>query len=82
MSGGCQHQLELRIIYRCANFIILVLVSRNFDGVNSKNFFIKIQSVYNRLAGLDIIFVHFGGARGVMFIVVGNGHGNTSSNPG
>ena len=23
-----------------------------------------------------------GGARGVMVIVVGNGHGNTSSNPG
>ena len=23
-----------------------------------------------------------GGARGVMFIVVGNGHGDTSSNPG
>ena len=24
----------------------------------------------------------FGGARGVMVSVVGNGHGNTSSNPG
>ena len=24
---------------------------------------------------------HFGGARGVMVIVVGNGHGNMSSNP-
>ena len=24
----------------------------------------------------------FGGARGVMVIVVGNGHGDTSSNPG
>ena len=24
----------------------------------------------------------FGGAHGVMVIVVGNGHGNTSSNPG
>ena len=28
-------------------------------------------------------FPHFaGGARGVMVIVVGNGHGDTSSNPG
>ena len=27
-------------------------------------------------------FKGIGGARGVMVIVVGNGHGNTSSNPG
>ena len=27
-------------------------------------------------------FFFFGGARAVMVIVVGNGHGNTSSNPG
>ena len=26
--------------------------------------------------------IHCGGARGVMVIVVGNGHGDTSSNPG
>ena len=25
---------------------------------------------------------HIGGARGVMVIVIGNGHGDTSSNPG
>ena len=30
-----------------------------------------------------ITFNHFyGGTRGVMLIVVGNGHGDTSSNPG
>ena len=29
-----------------------------------------------------IIHVYTGGARGVMVIVVGNGHGDTSSNPG
>ena len=28
------------------------------------------------------IYTHIGGARGVMVIVVGNGHGDTSSNPG
>ena len=28
------------------------------------------------------ITILFEGARGVMFIVVGNGHGDTSSNPG
>ena len=26
--------------------------------------------------------IYYGGVRGVMVIVVGNGHGNTSSNPG
>ena len=31
---------------------------------------------------ISIIFYYFGGARGVMVIVVGNGHGDTSSNPG
>ena len=29
-----------------------------------------------------IYYVLFGGARGVMVIIVGNGHGDTSSNPG
>ena len=29
-----------------------------------------------------ILIVYLGGARGVMVIVVGNGHGNMSSNPG
>ena len=29
-----------------------------------------------------IYLPQFGGALGVMVIVVGNGHGNTSSNPG
>ena len=28
------------------------------------------------------ILSHYGGARGVMVIVIGNGHGDTSSNPG
>ena len=28
------------------------------------------------------IILNFGGARGVMVIIVGNGHGDTSSNPG
>ena len=32
--------------------------------------------------GINITLVLFGGARGVMVIVVGNGHGDTSSNPG
>ena len=28
------------------------------------------------------IYNNYGGARGVMVIVIGNGHGDTSSNPG
>ena len=36
------------------------------------------------LVGLDFLAYQplFGSARGVMIIVVGNGHGDTSSNPG
>ena len=30
----------------------------------------------------DCSIVKIGGARGVMVIVIGNGHGDTSSNPG
>ena len=30
----------------------------------------------------QLIRINYGGARGVMVIVVGNGHGDTSSNPG
>ena len=32
--------------------------------------------------GFDVISIIYGGARGVMVIVVGNGHGDSSSNPG
>ena len=40
-----------------------------------KNYIILTIKVYNTL-------LLCGGARGVMVIVVGNGHGDTSSNPG
>ena len=33
-------------------------------------------------AHIYMYVIFFGGARGVMVIVVGNGHGDTSSNPG
>ena len=35
-----------------------------------------------RAEGLENVDIRDGGARGVMVIVVGNGHGDTSSNPG
>ena len=34
------------------------------------------------MCGIEILFENFGGARGVMVIVAGIGHGETSSNPG
>ena len=37
-------------------------------------------TIYNDQKGLT--FSNSGGARGVMVIVVGNGHGDMSSNPG
>ena len=46
------------------------------------------ESVVVRLTGwLVVVFTIYkpfsgGGARGIMVIVVGNGHGDTSSNPG
>ena len=33
------------------------------------------------VVGMQLHLFYFGGARGVMVIVVGNGHGDTSSNP-
>ena len=37
---------------------------------------------YGGAHGIMVIVVGNGGARGVMVIIVGNGHGDTSSNPG
>ena len=47
-------------------------ILRRFNLVSPQTFVLKI--VINNL--------FLGGARGVMAIVVGNGHGDTSSNPG
>ena len=41
-----------------------------------ENIFTKLQENFH------IIVLSLGGTRGVMVIVVGNGHGDTSSNPG
>ena len=41
---------------------------------------VALASVINNYAGTRGVMV--GGARGVIVIVVRNGHGNTSSNPG
>ena len=42
---------------------------------------LALRQISQSLANIHYSF-SFGGARGVMVIVVGNGHGNTSSNPG
>ena len=40
--------------------------------------------MYGRFEFQDLFLLdcYYGGARGVMVIVVGNGHGDSSSNPG
>ena len=45
------------------------------------NQFVYIKTVIFQTILFSISIV-FGGAHGVMVIVVGNGHGDTSSNPG
>ena len=46
------------------------------NNINGWQICICVQTLYFNL------YFFFGGARGVMAIVVGNGHGDTSSNPG
>ena len=48
-----------------------------------------MQNAFSKIWTLFAVFITYndnyyttGGARGVVVIVVGNGHGNTSSNPG
>ena len=48
---------------------------------NSKLFVSRIITCSNNCLLRIIIISNQGGARGVMVIVVGNGHGDTSSNP-
>ena len=55
-------------LFYIARSILLQMLS-NFFSIR----FVNIPVVYP--------YRRFGGARGVMFIVVGNGHGDTSSNP-
>ena len=45
---------------------------------------ISRSSKFNSIAGLSFypINIYYGGARGVMVIVIGVGHDDTSSNPG
>ena len=49
----------------------------------SISYWLKFLSThYVHWSEMVIISRQMGGARGVMVIVVGNGHGDTSSNPG
>ena len=42
----------------------------------------KPDKIYTKLKNFAYIRYYCGGARGVMIIIVGNGHGDMSSNPG
>ena len=51
--------------------------------VNGVQFLAEAVSVWERYeSNYFPLSYEYGGARGVMVIVVGNGHGDTSSNPG
>ena len=70
-----EHHADSRFNVDCVIFI-----DTRFDAIfelsGTKNtFFRDLFSV------MIFIMLHFGGARSVMVIVVGNGHGDTSSNP-
>ena len=56
-------------------FSSIIIIIDLFHKLNSNRVTITIP---NEMCGIS----HLGGARGVMVIVLGNGHGNTSSNPG
>ena len=51
-------------------------ITINNTGITLTAIATKVKSIYGP------ILIMIGGARGVMAIVVGKGHGDTSSNPG
>ena len=51
--------------------------SVGFYGISNIVGYLMLNPVF-----IYILDIFIGGARGVMVIVVGNGHGDTSSNPG
>ena len=68
--------------YISSNVLKIVQKARKKSGINLPP--CKIYYVQNLsciLYGVLIMY-NMGGARGVMIIVVGNEHGDTSSNPG
>ena len=58
----------------------LTKISKNNLVNNSVVFFRFSGKLYSHIHIGD--YIYLGGARGVMVIVVGNGHSDTSSNPG
>ena len=67
---------------------ITIKIKHLFDVSGSKNAFLQSVLQITAIVLVSVInyyhimgYIYYG-ARGVMVIVVGNGHGNTSSNPG
>ena len=57
-------------------------VTRTLSPVSSSQAIVTSLSDMSALCARARYHLHQGGARGVVVIVVGNGHGDTSSNPG
>ena len=86
-STGCSYFLiDGRVEGQYATF--LALLNKSFVGVRSmhsvRTFFIVYAVWHAENIGCTSLIKYecVNGARGVMVIVVGNGHGDTSSNPG
>ena len=69
----------------CANSIIFTRKNTNIDLIFYRFLWFDIISYY-KILNLEYFIIHDefkeGGAHGVMDIVVENGHGDPSSNPG
>ena len=53
-----------------------------FNGISTPHRLFYVNILFPSLCLIIIITIFYGDARGVVVIVVGNGHGDTSSNPG
>ena len=75
--GKCALNVSIRYEYLPK---ILVLDRNNWNYINVPKLFILDGNTWMHINGHKILV--FGGARGVIVIVAGNGHGDTSSKPG
>ena len=61
---------------------VSVHVLHAYSRIDTTAAWMKLRFILSNKSDFYMIDNRFGGARGVMVIVVGSGHGDTSSNPG
>ena len=66
---------------RLAWFTTFLKLSEQCEIQPQSGFEIELLYPFPTMITVTLLYTSFGGARGVMVIVVGNGHGDTSSNP-